>query len=198
MIFRKLQSIMIFGFFDDGLFSSDQHQLIRPSKRRKYPSVRHLQLGVVCGVVLGHFLTWFFWVHAQTNYLVVFVFEDFNLVPVFIPHKIPTFGADVPMPVELYIYMLLETNWASISIFFTWFQRLLLLYWVSLMLQSQGAVVYFLVLLQYFQSVLVYEGLVVKDFRLIWPQGLRQDLGHWVVMSVAEIAQHSLDSFEGK
>lgn len=84
----------------------------------------------------------------------------------------------MPMPVELYIYMLLETNWASISIFFTWFQRLLLLYWVSLMLQSQGAVVYFLVLLQYFQSVLVYEGLVVKDFRLIWPQGLRQDLGH--------------------
>ena len=79
----------------------------------------------------------------------------------FISHKIPALGADVFITIELNIYMFFKAYWTSISISLNVFLRFLLFYRAPFVLQGHGTVVYFLVLLQYFKSILIYECFVV-------------------------------------
>ena len=144
---------------------------------------------MVSHIVFGGIAAWLFGVDPQADDLLVFVEEDLYLVSVFVSYEVPALVTDVLVAVVVHGDMLFEASWALICFF-----SLAIHHGVRPLergvLSAHVAMVYFLINTQHGEGGLVDEGFIVEYFWLVLPEGLREELGHRVVMAVAQIRQH--------
>lgn len=91
-----------------------KHKLIFTSIRSIHPSIIDLQLSMVSHIIPNFLSLKRFRQDAKTNNISLLIQIYFNLIPMLIPHKIPTFHTYMSIPMILNSYMYFTTNRTTI------------------------------------------------------------------------------------